>query len=354
MRVNVTTSSPVSHLVDANRLYPKAWRRADEMRAERGKNLPDWPQWCFLPLAGWHSIVCEEQGTANIPWEMLGDVARLAALGAWRPTQSIYRFAPELYAALISTPLDGDLPTDILYRMPEWCMFLETPGLSMGPDCPVVGSFVHLEHDANTGDAELRILFAEQIGRLIPSVLHLGNWSLPEAWARSLDRSSNNLSDIGLGKIENCVSSSTLGELMHLSRVIINLLLYLCSEEPDARDNSGHSLTELVPSSPKRTKYGWRLYAPDKPRIWNVGMEIGRRLRDAAQSPRTDGTNADSPHNPPAPHIRRAHWHGYWTGPKKIIPEYTPQRFVLKWLPPIPVAMGNDEPHDIRNSKYTQ
>jgi len=34
-----------------SRLYPDAWKQVDEVRAKR-KELGDWPEWCFLPLAG--------------------------------------------------------------------------------------------------------------------------------------------------------------------------------------------------------------------------------------------------------------------------------------------------------------
>lgn len=37
----------------------------------------------------------------------------------------IYRFAPEIYDALISQPLTGDLPTDCLYHLPEWAVYSE-------------------------------------------------------------------------------------------------------------------------------------------------------------------------------------------------------------------------------------
>lgn len=32
--------------------YPGLWRAVDDMRAERRRKLPDWPRWCFMPLAG--------------------------------------------------------------------------------------------------------------------------------------------------------------------------------------------------------------------------------------------------------------------------------------------------------------
>ncbi len=37
-------------------LYPYAWKLVDEFRASR-KELGDWPDWCFLPLAGTYATV---------------------------------------------------------------------------------------------------------------------------------------------------------------------------------------------------------------------------------------------------------------------------------------------------------
>jgi hypothetical protein len=49
---------PQMHLIAAGRLYPKAWRQADQFRAERGKSgLPDWPSRCCLAMAALGSWV---------------------------------------------------------------------------------------------------------------------------------------------------------------------------------------------------------------------------------------------------------------------------------------------------------
>src|SRR5690606_8718894 len=42
-------------------------------------------------------------------------------LAAWRMTQGIYRIDPALYDALITTDLAGDIPANVLMRLPEWC-----------------------------------------------------------------------------------------------------------------------------------------------------------------------------------------------------------------------------------------
>jgi len=47
---------PGNILHSFSRLYPDTWKQVDEFRASR-KELGDWPDWCFLPLAGTYAIV---------------------------------------------------------------------------------------------------------------------------------------------------------------------------------------------------------------------------------------------------------------------------------------------------------
>jgi hypothetical protein len=138
---------PQMHLAAAGKLYPNAWRQAEKFRADRGRaGLSAWPSWCYLPMAAWYAIVSEGKGPLGL--ELVGDVGRLAAVGTWRVTQGVYRFDQDLYEAVRSTPLEGDLPAAILYRLPEWCVYIETTGMQGGR---LHGFFAHLEWDANTG-----------------------------------------------------------------------------------------------------------------------------------------------------------------------------------------------------------
>lgn len=74
------TPRPKRHLVEIARKYPQVWKQVDELRAARGRDLPDWPEWCFLPVAGTYTIV-SSGGVLNSPKEA-ADVGILAALAA--------------------------------------------------------------------------------------------------------------------------------------------------------------------------------------------------------------------------------------------------------------------------------
>jgi hypothetical protein len=50
------------------------------------------------------------------------------ALATWRVTQGIYCFDSDLAEAIADTPRNGELPADLLFHLPEWCVYIETPG----------------------------------------------------------------------------------------------------------------------------------------------------------------------------------------------------------------------------------
>ncbi len=135
------------------RRYRNAWTQADALRREQRHT---WPDWCYVPIRHWRDMAQAVGPNHEPPVDAIIDAGRLAALGAWRVTQGIYRFDPNLYAALINTPLTGDLPHELLYRLPRWCVYIETPGLSVASQ-PIIGYYAHLNQQEN-GRTDLRLL----------------------------------------------------------------------------------------------------------------------------------------------------------------------------------------------------
>lgn len=311
----MTTPRPHSHLITAGKVYPKAWKQVEEMRSDRGKGLPDWPSWCFLPLAGWYAIVSADAGVSSLDLHLVADVARLAAVGTWRYSQGIYRFDPELYDSLIATDISGDLPAEVLHRLPEWCLYIETPGREWFGSS-LHGFFVHLEHDANDGRSELRFVLDTE-DALIGFPLHLGDWSVAEAVTRACNEAAR---QAVLRKRPLVRDSSWDVELARVFAPLVSLVLYLCSDRPDLSGPRGNR-----PERPRpvRTRHGWRLFPADKPTIWGVGVTLGRELAQA-RAQASAGTGSAK-----VPHLRRAHWHGYWTGSGDR------KRFSYRWLAPI-------------------
>lgn len=310
---------PVNHLNAAGHMYPAAWKLVDDFRASRGVDLPDWPQWCFLPLAGWYTIVSEGK---QISLNRVPDIGRLAAIGTWRYSQGIYRFDDHVYEAIKDTIPSGEMPVDVLYRLPEWCIYIETPGTKWMGDT-LYGFWAHLEFDMNEKRPELRLVLDTE-NALLPLPLHLGKWTMTEAVDRAFQETVNQSRKIGFPlPTDERRPDELAAELYGL----VSLVLYLCSEEPEIDDEREPGAYPQRPR-PTRTKKGWRLFPAKRPRMWTVASKLGDQLRQAANPGDATGKGK-------APHLRRAHWHGFWTGPKD-----GERKFIYKWLPPVAVGVG--------------
>lgn len=123
MKTDTKTCRPRDALVAIARKYPNAWKQVDEFRASRGKDIEQWPDWCFLPLGGAYAIVDDESRRKH-EFPDFGDISRLGALAAWRVTQGIYRFDPAVYEAVRNTAIERNIPCDVVYHMPEWCIYI--------------------------------------------------------------------------------------------------------------------------------------------------------------------------------------------------------------------------------------
>lgn len=313
---------PLNHLNAATSLYPEIGRLVENFRAGRGKKLPTWPDWCFLPMAAWYAIVSASNTIDVLPPHLAGDVSRLAAIGTWRYSQGVYQIDNDLMDALMGSALSGDLPSDVLCRLPEWCVYISTPGKTWLGDI-LYGFWAHMEWDANTGRTELRFLFDCE-KNLIGLPLHVGAWTITESVDRAISEAVKQAQNIGV------VMQATPDDVQNISEQInplISILLYLCSEEPEIDNTREPGISPTRPA-PKKTKNGWRLFPPDKPKFWAVGEKIGEQLRQAstagAQTERTTKT-----------HLRRGHWHGFWTGPRQ-----GERKFIYRWISPIIISGG--------------
>lgn len=119
-----------------------------------------------------------------------------------------------------------------------------------------------------------------------------------------------------------------------LAKQLLPLVLYLCTEEPEVEDRDVPDWTPHNPA-PKKVRGEFRMMPAKKPHHYMIGAKTGAMLRKA----RKEAFEHEPTGRTVSPHIRRAHWHGYWTGPRKG-PQAVSQKFVLKWLPPI-IVRGN-------------
>lgn len=324
------------HLSHYAKKYPGAWKDFDKFHKARGKDLPDWPSWCWCPLSASYAIVGKRFKDSRVPWEDILDVGVLGALAAWRMTQSIFRFDPDLFFALWDTPLTGKLPKELLYRLPEWCVYIEAPpGHKMGRGL-LLGWFAFLEWDVQTGRTELRFVFDLDTG-LIPFVIHLTEKTLSQCIEKALEE-SNKQAEL-VGKEQFAENEDTIKTVAASLAPLFSVTLYLCSVSSDISDLQGK---REKPGNPKplKTKKGLRIFPADRQTTWLVGHRVGAALR-RGNIGAGGGASEPEGHAGKRPHIRRAHWHSFWVGPKK---EPKRRRLIVKWLHPILIGGGEIVP----------
>ncbi len=323
-------SLPMQKLAEIGKQFPNLNRSVNSMLQGKGRDLPDWPEYIFLPMAAWVAIVTggDTRRLLDFP-PHTNPIAEMAALGTWRYSQSIYRFDASLVEALSCTPLDSILPVEILKRLPEYCVYIESEGLNLETQPSAVGVFAHLEYDVQTYKEELRFELLWEDGSMYPIIVALQEGATVLECIQHMYEEEN-AKIRSLGKPELCSSVVYSEAFARDVQKLVAMVLYLCSDKPEI-DNLRQPGTSPSRPKPKKVQGGLALFPAQQVTVWEVGRSIGQSLRTAAQTKSALGGT----HASPRAHIRRGHWHGFWTGPRKG----DNRVFVLKWLHPMLVNM---------------
>ena len=75
----------------------------------------------------------------------------LVTLAAWRRWDmeiqpGIYQFDFDFMSALSDTLITGDMPSEVLYRLPEWCIYIETNGRTFATVSYTVFGRIRVRH----------------------------------------------------------------------------------------------------------------------------------------------------------------------------------------------------------------
>jgi len=305
-------------------LYPYTRHYMEIFRNDKGTDLPDWSDWCYLPVAAYYSIVEDMAVKSGIPIETLGiDIPNLAAISIWGVSKGVYRFDETLLKSLWATPLDKTLPIDLFFQLPEWCCYIDLENFK---EIEEKGFFVYLENDVNTGDKELRIILALDNGGLLPIILHLRKEGIKASLKETFKYSENNFN----GLFDNLkLDDDSLSGCSKRIEPFISLILYLCTVNAD-------TLNPVTLEKPKRPKIikknnKEKIKVAKKVKEYRVGGQIGAAIR-RANKPSLNQTKRTI-----TPHIRRSHFHSFWTGSKDN------KKLVVKWMSPIPINLNGED-----------
>lgn len=377
------------------------WRVAEALRQKptllSGTTGP-WNQWCYLPVNAVTGIVAhlvrDRMTPTQVEQHWMHRCRLLTAVSAWRMTKGVYVFDPEVAKAITESEIEEDLPDELFFHLPDWCPYISTPGLKLNDGLCIHGFFAYVDDRAHAnrqhfppelnfeilidpnlstdealgpaaiGDSSIRDrLMAEQeagqqkLTDLMAQVCRLarkqeyvhmhmnvplgqGKFSkafLEQTWQLGKDNPTNPL-------VEALENESTAGTMLELTQFfgklqarLGGLLLYLVSDKADISPE-GDS-TELRGQITSNEKRGLRNFQAPKIRQWDVGFRIGADIR-AFEARSTDSAEQTGAGTSMRPHVRRAHWHSFWTGPRDQ-PQLRTKR--VRWLPPTPVNVNNSD-----------
>jgi hypothetical protein len=243
-------------------------------------------------------------------------VPTICALYNWNKTKNIYKFDKTMSEELSNTGFDGNIPVRALLKMPDWCVFVDA---SENPDCTHKYFFAFPDFDPSDG---LGLLFLLPISKNNPNLcapfaIHMEDITIEQSLERAIQ--------LNEGLQGKTFSDDGGREIAKTKAMIVQMLhhvLYLCSEDPDISNPNPYS-TRKAPVV--------KTFSP-VPFVsqWNVGVRIGAKIvnsRSASQG--VSQRDASGNRGRPRAHVRRAHWHHYWTGPMK-----EERTLIVKWLHP--------------------
>ena len=332
---------PNAYTAQMGRKYPRVYRA---LYRQHGESRQSWPDWCFVPTPIVRRELATDIGISlDSAIEVIRDAPIVAGLAAWRVTKGVYDFHPTLLDSLWTSDIVGDLPIDMFRYLPEWCVYIPVDP----PRDGIRGCFAFVDEDDEDWFPRKLILLVDQDEALVEVEIELKAGA--DILASMPLFSGYNLSG-GLAQprlepllMTDAERQNAIPLVRNVVTPLVSLVMYLCltNVELTAADRS-----DSRPGKPavNRSGRGPVFDTPAEPRKWGVAYRMGAAIQRGSASA-GGGASGSTPTGRARmrPHIRRAHWHRYWTGPRS---EPDNRRLLARWLPPIPVAI-DDDPDDI-------
>lgn len=302
--------------------------------------------------------------------------AEVECLGKWGSSKQVYRVDSTLWNELAAD--DGvEMPTVVFEKLPYDCVFIQRGGTSRIPS-----SFGTLEREragyfcwVENGELSIGILYTsanwvdERGGRTSETGI---GWMLDDyvsiplrqdmTIAEYIERVYEGHMDENAPQYQETFSRRDLSDTAKMQlkeawrdyairfaddseiRQLLGTLMYISSKEADVRT----------------------VYAPQKNQsrksrqtdctVHDVGFRIAPQLAEVRRVYEHDAKGQDGGKTGRyvAPHVRRGHWHGYWTGPRE-----NPTGLEIKWVAPTIVNGSRGElegtVHEVgdRDGRYT-
>ena len=279
-----------------------------------------------------------------------------AVLFNWRYSKGIYNFDDDVLKSVYLASLPVHIKGNIFTRLPEYCIYAKTPGMTDWNGNPMQGFFAMTEKvPVDEELAEFINGHYEDQEDLEPLETDSNLYLLIDGG--STDESSDGRTNIvkmpiDFETLEECLElielieprpderEPTTEELIEWAVPFLSQLLYLCSEEPEIENSRDRELkpeTEDV----KKTKKGLRLYVPSRINEWLCGWRTGSFIKrqKVLENAENELNRVNETTKSVRGHLRRAHWHTFYAGKRTA----AKREIRVKWLQMIKVNFESQE-----------
>lgn len=244
----------------------------------------------------------------------------------WQLSKPNFVFEPVLVNHLVESVLPDELPAEILQRLPYWSQWITLPLHLVSKDnildLDFDGAFVGYTSIDNRPALVLAAPFVSNNQNMrsnnftpfVTSHVFLDAPVRPEFLVRN-----SHVLNVDADAMSKEAYAVLIMNIHHFLVKVINCVMYICSQQ-QALYQEGHSQPK-----PQRLGKSYRITPPKDDRMITVGAEMTKILKDFE----AEVEACTRAFNGRKPHIRKAHYHHFWTGPKVGV-----RSLVCKWLPP--------------------
>lgn len=240
---------------------PWLFQAIDHRRSAHALADRDRARWQYLTTVEAEEILAEaDEAIYDVEAGPLGPV-HVAGLAAWRMTQGVFRFAPELEARLLQTPINPVMQGYVMARLPQWCVYVESAASLNRFGAHGFWAFVEAGEQAS---GALHLLIDEE--RRIRHVPISLNRTMALGVAAAIRQTD-----------DDAVSCDEDGDVLVQQRVVAGvgsvveaaatLLTYLCCSNANVGDRGRLPRNPM----PVRAGVGWAMFPADRPSVWKVG-----------------------------------------------------------------------------------
>ncbi len=251
-------------------------------------------------------------------------------LSKWSKNKQVYKPDEEFINALSKTD-NMVFDRSIFRQLPVDTFYIDFGDIEIfGPDA--IGCFVTTINTLGQSDSSyVGIIYLNNGGSTSYSSIYV---NYEEDGKFQFTKNENQIFMINHGTNKSCNV-----DVNGIDAFVMQLLLYLTSEEPDIEEDR-ITKSSYKPSSKVKNKFS-------EIQRWEVGIRYGKAMRLYKQEIKKREKKEKDPdipadkkeRKPVRPHWRNAHWHHFWTGKR----DTDQRKLICKWLPPTLVGEGETD-----------